>query len=129
MSNVSDCGNYFLKGKSQSSRFRHQNILQSTQKRNLSPRKTFSRKPRRIGGIKVNGTQMEWPSDSSKPSSLVPDCDRQLSVIYCGPFTAAHGTYRKSFKRTFMIVNANSKKAYLKIIIQFIHPSSGESRK
>ena len=33
------------------------------------------------------------------------------------------------FHRIFMIANANSKKAYLKIIIQFIHLSSGEWRK
>jgi len=36
----SDYGKCFLKGKSQSNRFLHQNILRLTQRQNLSPRKT-----------------------------------------------------------------------------------------
>ena len=46
----------------------------------------------------------------------------------CTPLSHKSVSY-EVIHRIFMIANANSKKAYLKIIIQFIHLSSGEWRK
>ena len=79
------------------SRFLHQNTLQLTQKLNLFPRKSFSRRPHSIVSTDdLNGTD------------------------------AVRAT--KRIKRTFMMSNVNSKKVFLKIIIQFIHLSNGASR-
>ena len=125
----SDYGKCFLKGKSQSNRFLHQNILRLTQKQNLFPRKTSLLLDIVHTLVQITKTSTDYYLTGGSLSEM-----HKLAIIRilfrnpCTPLSHKSVSY-EVIHRIFMIANANSKKAYLKIIIQFIHLSSGEWRK